>query len=210
LVGKAITVTVTASRQGYLDVPVVSTATASVVPGTFSVVAPPSVSGTPRLGQTLTFDPGSVTPDGDVAVQWLRGGVPVDGATGTTYPLSAADLGHRISAGMTVTRDGYTTLTERTPSTAHVKTEPRIRVQAEPSTGRVRFTVTVTATGVSPVTGTVRIRSNGKLLSEVTLSNGTGVATVRDLPKGLRTFHLRYLPSAKITAGTLDKTVRVG
>ena len=209
MVGKAITVNVTASREGYVAVTTPSAATGPVAPGTFSVQAAPSVSGTPRLGQTLTFDPGRVTPDGDVAVQWLRGGVPVDGATGTTYALGAADLGHRISARMTVTRDGYTTLTERTPSTAHVKTEPRIRVLAEPGTGRVRFTVTVTASGVSPVAGTVRIRWNGKLRGELTLRNGTGAATVRDLPAGLRTFHLRYLPSAKVTSGTVDKTVRV-
>jgi surface antigen len=211
LVSKAITVVATASRDGYVAVTAASAPTAQVAPGTFSEVTAPSVSGTPRLGQTLTFDQGSFTPsDGtDVAVQWLRSGVPVDGATGTTYTLGAADLGHRISARMTVTRPGYTTLTVRTPPTAHVKTTPRLRVQAEPATGRVRFTVTVTAPGVSPVDGTVRVRWSGKLRGEVTLHNGTGAVTVRDMPKGLRTFHIRYLGSATVTRTSLDKTVRI-
>jgi len=209
LVGKTITVTVTASRNGYTPVTTPSATTDPVAPGTFTAGTLPSISGTPRLGQTLRFNQGSFTPTGDVAVQWLRGGVPVDGATGTSYTLTAADLGHHISAEMTVTRDGYTPLTERAPSTAHVKTEPRVRVQAEPSTGRVRFTVAVTAPGVTPVTGTVRIRWNGKVRGEVTLRSGTGVVTVRDLPAGLRTFRIRYLGSASVTRATVDKMAQV-
>jgi hypothetical protein len=73
----------------------------------------------------------------------------------------------------------------------------------------VRFTVTVTAPSVSPVDGTVRIRWSGKLRGEVTLRNGTGVVTVRDLPTGQRTFHIRYLGSGTVTRASLDKTVRV-
>lgn len=70
----------------------------------------PSVVGTPRVGSTLTAKAGAWYPSGGtLARQWLRDGSPVAGATGATYPVGVADLGHRISVRVTVSRTGYAT-----------------------------------------------------------------------------------------------------
>ncbi len=212
LVGKVVTVTVTASRAGYTDVPVTSAGTAAVAPGTFTEITSPSVSGTPRLGQTLTLDQGTFTPGtSDVAVQWLRGGVPVPDAQASSYLLTPADLGHHMTARVTVSRPGYTTLVERAPRTASVKSVPTVKVVGQPGRrGRATFTVTVTAPGVSPVGGVVRIKSKGKFLRDVALSAGTATTTVSGLPAGTRPFAFWYLGSRTVARGVGRTSVNIG
>lgn len=59
-----------------------------------------SISGTPRENQTLTAVTSTLA-DGDglgtLQRQWLRDGVEIEGATGTTYALGDEDVGGRIS-----------------------------------------------------------------------------------------------------------------
>ena len=57
--------------------------------------------------------------DAQVSVQWLRDGVAVAGATRSTYKLSKADLGHRVTAQISARRAGYRKLVTKAPSTAH-------------------------------------------------------------------------------------------
>ncbi|UJP40831.1 Ig-like domain repeat protein [Cellulomonas palmilytica] len=62
----------------------------------------PSVTGTARVGATLTAKVGTWTPaSATTSVQWLRDGTAVSGATGTTYTLTAADAGKRVAARVT-------------------------------------------------------------------------------------------------------------
>jgi hypothetical protein len=146
-----------------------------------------------------------------VALQWVRGRTPIPGATRTTYRLGAADLGFRISARVTRTKAGYATRSDRTPATTTVRTVPRVRITLEPGRGRVRVTVRVTAPGVSPVSGTVRVRSGGKVLAEKPLRAGTRTITLTSLRPGLRTVRVRYLGSAAVTSSALlPRTTRIG
>ena len=66
-------------------------------------LAAPSISGTFAVGQTLTLSDG--TWDGFPTIafsrQWLRDGVPIAGATGSTYLLVDADANRIISATVT-------------------------------------------------------------------------------------------------------------
>jgi alpha-L-rhamnosidase len=67
----------------------------------------PQVTGTAQVGQTLTADPGSWTPDPDAtAYQWLRDGDPIPGATGSSYQLVAADQGAALAVSVTVSARG--------------------------------------------------------------------------------------------------------
>ena len=97
LVGKAITVTVNATKTGYAAVSRTTVPTAAVEPGTLELAETPAVVGATEPGQTLTVQLPGIAPEAAVAVQWLRAGVTVPGATGRTYRLGAADLGHRLS-----------------------------------------------------------------------------------------------------------------
>ena len=211
LVGKVVTVTVTASRAGYTDVLATSPGTTAVAPGIFTEIAPPSVSGSPRLDQTLTVDTGAFAPaTSEVAVQWLRSGVPVPDAQDSSYQLGPEDLGHRMAARVTVSRLGYATLVAPAPRTALVKSAPTVTVVGQsPRRGRARFTVTVTAPGTTPVAGVVRIRSSGKVLKDVTLSAGRATTTITGLRSGTRAFAFRYLGSRTVTQGLGRTSVNI-
>ena len=63
----------------------------------------PSISGTAQSGQTLTGADGVLANASVTSRQWRRDGVAIAGATGTTYALQAADVGHAITFAVTVT-----------------------------------------------------------------------------------------------------------
>jgi len=89
-----------------------SAQTAAVAPATVSAApkntAPPTISGTPKVGQTLTADPGSWSGNPtSFAYQWQRCDADVAacsnvvGAIGRTYGVPAADLGYRLRVMVT-------------------------------------------------------------------------------------------------------------
>jgi hypothetical protein len=209
LVGTTISATVTATREGYAAVTATTAPTEPVAPGTFAVTTPPSILGVPEFGQTLTVDTGAFRPsDAAVAIQWLRDGAPIDGATGPSYQIQNVDLGARISVRVTLSRAGYTESTVDSPATAPVKTDPRIRVQTERLKHKVRVTVTVLADGVDFVTGPVVVRLAG-VAREVTLRNGTATVVLKDLPPGKRTMTVRYAGSDTVNRLVVTRQVRV-
>lgn len=114
-VGKRLSVTVTATKAGYHSATATSNLTAAVVNGTsqspaIANTALPGITGLARVGEQLSAYAGSwYTPAGAprTALQWLRNGVPIAGATGATYVLAPVDLGARISLRVTATKDGY-------------------------------------------------------------------------------------------------------
>ncbi len=205
-VDKQLAVTVTASKEGYADVPAGSLPTLAVTPGTFTVTSPAAV-GFPgpgkrvQPGQTLSADPGAFAPaDGVVAVQWLRGGVPIEGATDTTYTATADDLGQRLSADVTLTKPGYTTVERRTGASWVVKTPATLTTKLRsPRKGRMRMFVRVDTPDVRPVTGTVIVRSHGRVLAELTL-HGSGWASkvLTGLPHGHYRVGFHYQGTATV------------
>jgi len=77
-------------------------------------VVRPMVKGTFEVGQLLTVDPGTWTPaPDDFYITWMRDGREIHPAgpntyiTGEAYRLTAADLGHRISALVEADKVGY-------------------------------------------------------------------------------------------------------
>lgn len=66
--------------------------------------------GLPVPGQYLTADRGTWTPaDPETwSYQWLRDGVPIAGATGPTYLVQPADVGHALAPHVTGEREGRT------------------------------------------------------------------------------------------------------
>jgi hypothetical protein len=68
-----------------------------------SGVTPPQVSGTPRVGTSLTAVPGTWEPAEAVVtgIQWLVNGLPVPGATGPTYTPGPAEIGKTVQVRYT-------------------------------------------------------------------------------------------------------------
>jgi hypothetical protein len=104
--GKTIRVRVTATNADG-STSAQSAQTAAVTAATSSAApkntAAPTISGTPKVGQTLTADPGSWSGNPtSFTYQWQRCDADVAacsnvaGATGKTYGLSIADLGYRL------------------------------------------------------------------------------------------------------------------
>jgi surface antigen len=199
LVNRAISVAVMANRAYYDSLTLRTAATAPVAAGTLKSTRAPVVSGSAKPGQTLTVDPGAYRPaDATVTVQWLRDGQPIPGATGTTYRLSALDLGGRISSGVTVSRLGYQWTTFPTPQTARVKATPRVKVERTRTKHGVKLRLTVLTRLVPTVEGSVLIRVQGGFQQKVVLRKGVARLLVSGLPKGKRALKVSYLGSQTV------------
>ena len=104
-----ITVKVTAAAPQHETTSKTSAAVGPVKAG--DMTAPvPTITGGVWVGQTLTVLPGGWKPaDATLTYQWYADGVPISGATGKTYVVSAAVVGKMISVKVTGTRTAYVT-----------------------------------------------------------------------------------------------------
>jgi hypothetical protein len=111
--GRAITVRVTGTRDGYAPASRTSTASSKVVKGVFtvkSVTIAGLVDGAASVGLTLRADTGGWSPSAtSFSYAWYRSGVPIPGATGATYELVAADKGTAITVTVVGSRPAFVT-----------------------------------------------------------------------------------------------------
>ncbi len=124
--GKTLTYSVRGSTAGYAPTGTTSADAVTVAPGLLRSTVAPALAGLARVGDTLVLNTGLYATDSDdstavgTAVEWLADGTPIAGATRTTFIPTAAQVGKAISARVTVTKTGYTTLTLTTSATADV------------------------------------------------------------------------------------------
>ena len=105
--GASITVTVTATKAGYITT--AKTSAAMVPTSAFTTTPTPTITGTATVGSTLTAAPGTWSPAPDaLTYQWKRNGTAITGATASTYKLVAADVGTSITVTVTAAKAGYT------------------------------------------------------------------------------------------------------
>ena len=72
----------------------------------------PTISGSPRVGNTLTAKPGKWGPKPvSFSYQWLRSGVPIAGATKDHYRVVQADAGTTLTVSVTGSKKGYASAT---------------------------------------------------------------------------------------------------
>ena len=112
----------------------------------------PSVSGTPREGQTLTADPGSWLGESTIVYtyQWKRcdrygdGCENISGATASTHTLVSGDVGHALRVLVSAEETGGT-VSQTTPATATIAAEGAPTIEEPPvtfGTGLVGYTLT--------------------------------------------------------------------
>lgn len=117
--GTLLSVTVTGTKSGYTSK--ASTSTSAVVANGTLTGAKPTITGTTKVGSTLTAKAGTWAPAPvTLSHQWLRNGVAISGATASTYKLTSADKGKRITVRVTGTKAGYTTLSQTSTATAAI------------------------------------------------------------------------------------------
>src|SRR5919204_169417 len=142
---------------------------------------PPSISGQPMVGKTLTASPGDWTGTDPISVayQWQRcdsGGAncsAISGATGSSFVVPAGDLGATLRVAVTATNSAGSA-TASSPATPPV-TAPVVPDTTAPSapTGLAVGTVTQTSVPLSWTASTENVGVTGYDL----LVNGTKVTT---------------------------------
>ncbi|WP_230117892.1 hypothetical protein [Arthrobacter sp. Bi83] len=122
--GGKISVTVTGSKTGYISLTRTSASTPAVAAA--ALTAPvPTVTGTPKVGTTLTAVTGAWGPDPvTLKYQWNADGLAIAGANTPTYALVTGDAGKTITVTVTGTKAGYTSADKTSAPTATVVAAP--------------------------------------------------------------------------------------
>ncbi|GAA1810921.1 hypothetical protein GCM10009771_11120 [Nesterenkonia flava] len=126
-VGKKISVRVTGTSSGYTSAERTSKATSRVAQASI-----PGITGSVRVGATLTAAPGKWTSGTSFTYQWRADGKAIKGATKKTYKVGSSHAGKRISVTVTGKKSGHTTVerTSKQTSRALSTGSPRISGKA--------------------------------------------------------------------------------
>jgi hypothetical protein len=120
-VGSTLKVAVTGSKAGYPSVTRTSATTAAVAGAALSATPTPTISGTAKVGQTLTAVPGTWGPAPvTLTYRWYRGSTAITGATAATYPVQSADAGSTLRVAVTGSKAGFASVTRTSAATATV------------------------------------------------------------------------------------------
>ncbi|MEW1954929.1 carboxypeptidase regulatory-like domain-containing protein [Terrabacter sp. NPDC080008] len=217
--GKTVTVETTATLSGYATQTTTSTATAAVAAGTLTAPTP-TISGTAKVGSTLTAAPGTWGPSPvTLAYQWRRNGTAITGATAATYVLSAADKGTTVTVSVTGSKTAYTTASRTSAATVAVAAGTLSAAPTPTISGTAKVGYRLTAApgtwGPAPVTLAYQWRRNGVaitgatgstyLLGAADLATRTTV-TVTGSKAGYTSIARTSAATAAVVAGTLTAT----
>jgi hypothetical protein len=127
-IGKTLTVTVTATRDGFTTLSKISTATSAILGLAFTTAPVPTITGTKTYGSTLTAVTGTWDPGLGVTLTyvWKRASTStgtkttITGATKRSYKLVTADKGKYLTVTVTAKKTGYAT-TSKTSANADTK-----------------------------------------------------------------------------------------
>ncbi|MGA8846048.1 MAG: N-acetylmuramoyl-L-alanine amidase [Nocardioides sp.] len=164
-----------------------------------------TIAGEPSPGSRLILNPGSYEPATATATYtWLRDGMPIRKATKAQRLLTDTDLGHLVSAVVTLSADGYQPVTQRVDLPEPVRSTPTLTLVTSTVRGRIKVALGVVAQGVDDPGGTavVRVDTGTK---EVTVAGGRASARFRR-PAGGHTIEVTYSGSDRVRPGTARTT----
>ncbi|MDN4163154.1 carboxypeptidase regulatory-like domain-containing protein [Nocardioides abyssi] len=208
VLGRRLTVVVTARRAGHRDADATSLPTAAVADSPVAVTQGPRVTGKARVGARLTASAGTFSPgDATASYQWLRDGRAVPGATAGSYRVTADDLGSRIGVRVTYTHPTRATTQRATSLGALVKAAPKLRLVSSARGRTAVLRLVVTAPGTDP-TGRVRVLERGRVVATGRLQDGRVRLVVRKLSDGMHAFTVKYAGDRLTASG--QRTARIG
>lgn len=209
-VGQAVAVTYTGTLAGY-EVATVSTPAVTPVVGDAPVATvAPRIGGTAQLGRTLSVSPGTWSSDSlTFGYQWLRGGSPIAGATGTTYQVAAADVAASLTVAVTATRTGYAPGSATSPAVKVAKVAStataKLAKKKVKATKRAVLTVKVAASGIAAPLGALVVKDGKKVIARLSLKaadKGAVKITLPKLKKGKHKLVVAYAGSASTLASS--------
>lgn len=200
----------------------------------------PQVSGTASVGSTLFATPGRWTlmRNAEFDFQWLRDGVEIPGANGSSRTVTAQDAGHKLGVRVTATvgdlsgsaLSAQTAVVEfasapvvtptPTPTPTPVPTAPPASVvkrvsslalaATSPKKGVARVVVTLKVAGVTGRTGKVTLKDGSKVKKTVSVLKGKAVVILTKQAKGKHVYSAVYGGSTTVKGSTSSKvTLRV-
>ena len=128
--GQTVQVRVTFTDDADNDETLTSAATVAVAAApNRDATGAPSIGGTPQVDQTLTADTSPIDDEDGLTnvayrYQWIVGGSDIDGATGSSYTLTASEQGKTIQVRVTFTDDRNNAETLTSEATAEVAAAP--------------------------------------------------------------------------------------
>ncbi|MFT4217933.1 MAG: hypothetical protein QM619_12230 [Micropruina sp.] len=194
-------------------------------------VGTPTISGTPRVGETIQADPGDWSDGSTFIYKWLRDGSTIGEGRSPTYAIDKADLGKRLSVQVIGWATETATLGSTSDETSSV--EPPLTFTATPTptitgSARVGSTLTASVGGWRPASAylSVQWRRNGKSISNAnhlsyvleSADKGAKISvTVTGTQAGYTSVSKTSRTTGKVTAGTIEAstpkvsgTVKVG
>ena len=209
LVGKEITAVSKARREGYTRARTTSAPVGPVLLGRIDVVDPFHAAGRNRVGSRMWIEPGTFTPtDAEVAYSWLRDGVPIAGATESSYTVAPADAGSRMTALVILSKAKYATRVLTFKLGGRVTTKPELEIKTVGKPGAAVVVVDVVALGVNDPGGTVTITIGDKL-ETVHPSGGRVRVRIDDLRAGKRKVRVTYTGTEVVEPARGSARVRV-
>jgi Tol biopolymer transport system component len=124
----------------------------TTVPATLTT-ATPTISGTVKVGYTLTANTGTWTSGATFKYQWYANGVAVSGATAKTYKLPGSLYNKKMSVVVTGSLAGYTTVAKTSAATV-VVAAGTLTAPTPTISGTVRVAYTLTANPGTWTSGT--------------------------------------------------------
>lgn len=184
-VGSKLTVVVTSTLPGYVQTSATSDPTATVITGVFTSVPRPTITGSARVGSTLTANHGAWVPAiTDYTYAW-RAGSSVIG-TGATYVPKSSDIGKAITVTVSSAAAGYLPRSSSASLASAKVVAGTFSAYTPAVSGTARVGQVLTATMVTPWTPTPSKFSYKWLRSGKAISGGTKstyTATTSDYKK---------------------------
>ncbi|WP_019144674.1 Ig-like domain repeat protein [Aeromicrobium massiliense] len=215
-VGKKITLKVTGTVPGYDPADVTVGPTAPVASAKFTLAPKPVIVGQAKVNGVLSVRVGTWKPAPRFTAQWMANGVPIKGATRSSFKPTAAYARKRIQVAVTASAPGYvTTKVVSNPVTvgATPKVNPAAAVAWKVSAKKKGTATLVLRAGRLRPTGTVQVFDGRKgITRKLVVKLAAGNKMVIKLPKlkkGKHVLKLVYSGNAQINAKTVVKAVKV-
>jgi len=155
-IGKTLTVTVTATKAGFITTSKTSVVSAAVLSAAFDTAPTPTISGTPKFGQQLAAVTGTWSNSPTLTYQW-KSSASTTAILGTlaTYTPAATDIGKTLTVTVTATKAGFITTSKTSAVTFAVAAESFVTTPAPTLSGTTTVNSTLTAgtTGWDPSAG---------------------------------------------------------
>lgn len=180
-------------------------------------VGTPTVSGTPRVGETIQADPGDWSDGSTFIYKWLRDGTTIGEGPSPTYLIDMADLGKRLSVQVIGWATETATLGSTSDQTSPV--QPSLTFTATPTpvitgSARVGSTLTTSTAGWQPASAymSVQWRRNGQPMSNAnhltyvlaSADKGATISvTVTGTQAGYTSVSKTSRATGKVAAGTI-------